>query len=392
MPDTLVIFGADFSLEKIVTKHDYNPQEVLQIDLPKVNSEMVKISQSYIINFQANHLLFDSIDVTRMNASIKTVHLFTDKRFTFSAGDSIVRTVLKNYNTKGYKNGAGLLFVMEKVDEIADRESFYILMFDLNTKKIIHCDKIETGLSRVKNKFPSGWFSWKTGINKTLEEMDHVYDFWNSYPEDRPIDIRSDAPDQAKNNTPLASKKEDKSMGIKNKKMTTINGALTNFETNLEPKYRQAFLTDPPNNYGVTGFYVNPKFNIAFDYGMSKKISIGFLAGYEKSFLIWGDTLYNTGKNTDTWKRFQIAVKANYYFISLPKVSLSIGPQLAYNILKASSTSRIDYTPLIEPLPITGQLNFNFAYYFKGLIGINAGIGLGFGSCDIFTIGICGKF
>jgi hypothetical protein len=394
IPDTLVIFGADFSLSKIVTKHNYNPDEVLQVDFPRVNYELIKISQSFITNFQAHHVIFDSADVKRINGGIKKENLFTDKRFIFSGGDSIVRTVLKNYNTTGHTNGAGLVFVMEKIDEIDDRESFYLLMFDLNTKKIIHCDKIETGLSRVKNEFPSGWFSWKTGINKTLEEMDDVYDFWNNYPEKEPINISAKAPNKSTTEwEEIKQKKKDSIPGVKNWKIISVNVALNMLSTNLDTKYRKSFASRGlDNSFGITDFYALPKFNLGFQYGIKQKLLLGAGIGYDKSTIEWGDTLNNTFRNNDTWQRYQIFATVNYSIVKSPKFIFYIGPQLGYNIIKFSYTG--PGTPInnVELSPLTGQVNIGISYFIKGIVGINHEMALGFGSCDFFKIGITAKF
>jgi hypothetical protein len=87
---------------------------------------------------------------------------------------------------------------MEKIDEIDNRESFYLLMIDLHKKEIVHCEKVERGLAKGKNNFGSGWYSWKTAPFTTLKELDDAYDFWNNYPSDKPIDIYSEVPPKKK--------------------------------------------------------------------------------------------------------------------------------------------------------------------------------------------------
>ena len=191
VPERIVIFGVDCSLAKIVTRNNYNRDTLVRVDIPRLNQEMIKICSQYKGRFAAKEFLVDTTEVNRINKQISSTALIIDSRYQFINGDKPVREELKKYNISAYANkpGVGYLFVMEKIDERADRESFYIVLFDLQTKEIIHCDKVETGLSKIKNAVGSGWFSWKTGILKTVSAMDDVYDFWNSYPENEKIDI-----------------------------------------------------------------------------------------------------------------------------------------------------------------------------------------------------------
>lgn len=397
IPDTLVIFGADFSLARIVTKHAYNPHEILEIDIPRVNSEMVKTCQGFITKFQANHLIFDSTDVKRINAARNKENFFTDKRFIFSGGDSIVRQVLKNYNTKGYTNGAGMLFVMEKVDEINDRESFYILMFDLNTKKIIHCDKIETGLSAVKNKFSAGWFSWKTGIYRTLEEMDDVYDFWNNYPENEPIDIHSGVPDKINYKSALKDPKKEnqtnKGTGIKNKKMIFFYGSISLIAEYIRSQYEFTF-EERYMPYEVLGTFSVPKLNLSFDYGFSRKHSLGITIGMDKGDITWRDSTVNNNAQyyKDSWTRYQVTARYHYHFVALPFFSIYSGPQIGYNYHKQTSSDSNNSIVKVKPFPVSAQINVGANFFIKKHIGIGLGGSLGFGGNDMFWMSLGYKF
>jgi hypothetical protein len=183
--ETLVIFGTDCSLVTIVTKKEYDPQVILKSDIPRLNLETIKCCNKFKQKFWTKEILIDTADVTRINSHRSANSLLNDTPFVYTDGDKHIREVLKNYSTTAYVNatGEGLLFVMEEINERTDQESFYILVFDLQSKKIIHCDKMIRPLSVIKDKIGSGWFSWKTGIYRTLEAMDDIYIFWNTFPE-----------------------------------------------------------------------------------------------------------------------------------------------------------------------------------------------------------------
>jgi hypothetical protein len=198
IPDTIYILGIDFSHTKIVTKNKYSQIDIIKNDFPRMNQEFVKDCRFFAHKFQANYMAVDTNDVSSINYTIDPSNLIVQSRFIFQNGDSIPRSRLKDYKIATQKNCIGLLLVMEKIDEIDDRESFYLMMIDLYKKEIIHCEKVESGLSRAKNNFGSGWFSWKTATFTTLKEFDDAYDFWNNYPSDKPIDINAEVPPRKK--------------------------------------------------------------------------------------------------------------------------------------------------------------------------------------------------
>lgn len=394
IPETVVVFGADCSLAKIVTTNDYNVETIVKNDFPRLNREMAVICEQFKEKFWARELVIDTTIVSKRNAERSPYTLLTDVKYQFSNGDGQARDVVTHYNTEAYagRNGVGLLFVMEKIDERKDRESFYIVMFDLQSKKIIHCDKVETGLSSIKNAVGSGWFSWKTGIFRTIAAMDDVYEFWKLYPEEEKINVT-----QYKEKIQLNDSIHpirvipDTARGMKKAKLLMLDVSITSFTEQMKWDYEDLLI----EKYGASSYYLVsntsfiPQFNISFDYGITKRQTVGGSLGYDKCSITWGK-VYNM--HTDTWKRYQAAVRWNYYFVRVPIYNLYGGVQFTYNAYSKQLGSDPDqFSKQIVPYNIGMQLHLGMAFFIKQKTGINVRGGIGVLSSYV-TIGVSRRF
>ncbi|HRG52721.1 MAG TPA: DUF3575 domain-containing protein [Bacteroidia bacterium] len=394
-PDILVVYGVDCSMAKIVTRNEYNPDSLIKNDIPSLNREMVKICNQFKERFWTKQLLIDTTDVNRINSQRSATSLLVDSRYQFTNGDANARAAVKNCNTSAYKDkdGVGFLIVMEKIDERADRESFYIVLFELERKKIIHCEKVEVGLSKIKNMVGSGWFSWKTGIFRTIEAMSDIYDFWNSYPEKEKIDITTK--NERYNSTydhPIVEKR-DTTAGMKKAKIVMLDAGFPFLGTDLTAYYIAAFpIVYKTNDYWVSDATSWPKFNLSLEYGITKKMTLGLSVGYDKCTVSWGEKL-GPNKYNDTWSRYQMAVRWNYYFVRNPFFNVYCGAQAGgnYHTSKLSGPDPVTFKEEVAPVPLSIQLHIGVAYYIKKKTGINLRTGFGVAS-DYFTIGISRKF
>lgn len=411
----VVILGLDMSQAKIVTRHNYDPKTVINNDIPRLNQELTRICIQYREGFKGDEMIIDTNEVSRKNSVISHDNLFTDKRYMFSNGDSLARSIASKYSIESYGNGVGFLFFMERIDEIEDRESFYILMIDLKSKKILHCDKVESGISSVKNSFGTGWFSWKTAFYNTIQEMSSIYDFWYNYPEEKPIiltemktgniprdsiqNINIEKDVLSKNDTGALVKKGLISyLSLKKKIVISTFGSLPLMGNDLEDNYFSAFSKNNGANnvYGVIRRKSSLKANLGVEYGISKRNTIGLFLGYDKAAITWADTV-NISSNglsqTDNWTHTQLSIRWSYHIVSLPSFRLFIGPQLGYDMynIKPAVSNPSSYYGKIEPLPITIQLNLGLSYFIKGHFGINAGGATGIGNNDFVNIGFVYK-
>lgn len=395
IPETIVIFGVDCSLAKIVTKNNYNAETVIRNDIPRLNREMVVICHQFKDKFWAKEMQIDTTEAAIHNSRISPYTLFTDIRFQFRNGDLIVREHLKNYNTSAYegKQGVGLLFIMEKIDERADRESFYMLMFDLQSKRIIHCDKVETGLSSIKNAIGSGWFSWKTGIFRTIEAITDVYEFWKLYPEEEKIDISHKKEKVKLNDSIHPTRINPDTVGIKRAKLVMLDGSITTFKEEMVEDYKN-HLTEKygdANTYDVNSSSYMPQVNLSFDYGITKKQTIGASVGFDKCTIIWGDRS-GSKTYTDSWNHYQAALRWNFYFVRVPVYHLYAGAQLTYNAYSKTLAADPDqFSKQIAPFSVGMQVHMGMAFFIKQKTGINIRGGIGILS-DYLTIGISRRF
>ena len=147
----------------------------------------------------------------------------------------------------------------------------------------------------------------------------------------------------------------------------------------------------------------SPMFNFGVDYGLSDKFSAGVAFGYQTAKVNIDSYEYNsnTGNsdlvtNTDSWKRIHFAVKGDYHIIAKKHISLYTGVKIGYNKYSMTSTytkydpsyvSRLNVTPS----PVSLQAHFGINYYFNGMIGFNAEVGIGYGGPYIFAAGLAVK-
>ncbi|MCW3084756.1 MAG: hypothetical protein JWP12_2122 [Bacteroidetes bacterium] len=147
----------------------------------------------------------------------------------------------------------------------------------------------------------------------------------------------------------------------------------------------------------------SPMFNLGVDYGLSDKFSAGVAFGYQTAKMILGAYQYNnnTGMSdiitsTDSWKRIHFAVKGDYHIIAKKNLSLYTGIKIGYNHYTMTSTTT-QYDPTytsrlnVTPSPVSLQAHFGLNYYFNGMIGFNAEVGIGYGGPYIFAAGLAVK-
>lgn len=411
----VVIMGVDMSQAKIVTRNNYDVNAIIKNDIPRLNQELTRICIQYREEFKGDQLIVDTNEVARKNALIIPESILADKRFLFSNGDSLARSIASKYDLNGYERGVGFLIVMERIDEIENRESFYLVMLDLKSKKIMHCDKVEAGISAVKNSFGTGWFSWKTGFYNVIQEMGSIYDFWYNYPDGSMIELMESKTNRIKNDSlknihiehdvftkndsgALVKKKLVSYVSIKNKVIVSAFVSLAIMGNDLEDSYISAFSKNNGSNnvFGVVDTKSSLKGNLGVEYGISKKNTIGFFLGYDKASVTWADTV-NISSNgflpTDNWTHTQFSLRWSYHIVSLTPFRLYMGAQIGYDTyrFKSAVSNPSYYYGKIEPLPISVQLNLGLSYFIKGHFGINAGVAGGIGNNDFVNIGFVYK-
>ncbi len=190
--------------------------------------------------------------------------------------------------------------------------------------------------------------------------------------------------------------------GIKGKIMFNGGIGLNLMGPSLQVKYTLSSMWSNAS-YESLRSKQSPMFNFGVDYGLANKFSAGVAFGYQTAKVIIDSYEYNnnTGNsdlvtNTDSWKRIHFAIKGDYHIIAKEHISLYTGVKIGYNHYSMTSTyTKFDptYTSRLNvtPSPVSLQAHFGINYYFNGMIGFNAEVGIGYGGPYIFAAGLAVK-
>jgi hypothetical protein len=183
----------------------------------------------------------------------------------------------------------------------------------------------------------------------------------------------------------------DSDEGVKDKIMITAGAGLNLLGTTMELRYLA-------NGYyafedHVSGHNALPLLNLAVDYGFHEKFSAGVAFGYQKVTMNLHDIITVGDVQHDTWTRLHFAARADYYIVSNDNLNLYTGVKLGYNLYTVTTTIPQQYYPdythhLWFPATTCEQAHFGMSYYFSDMVGVNAEIGLGFGSPYLLEAGL----
>ncbi|MCW3072538.1 MAG: hypothetical protein JWO44_2428 [Bacteroidetes bacterium] len=164
------------------------------------------------------------------------------------------------------------------------------------------------------------------------------------------------------------------------------------FATSLTLKY--AFRYNINTNAATAG----PVFHAGCDFGILKNLSVGVDAGYQTAQI--GLEYYDENGNyylyMDKWKRYYVTARADYHIIAKNNVSLYTGLRIGFNmysVTPAAAPYQYYYYSPRELNLATGitQAHIGFCYFFKGIVGANVEVGLGYGGPFIGSAGLSFK-
>lgn len=140
--DEIVWFGVDFTQARLIGADGFT-------DVPKIkdyyfkewNDVIVTESDKYNIGkyFAKSSVKRDLTVCERRNKTVNISTLVTNNSYTLDR--SAIDKVIKDY--KSTEKGTGLVFVVESFDKTKEKAFIYVTTFDIATKKIIKCVKVE---------------------------------------------------------------------------------------------------------------------------------------------------------------------------------------------------------------------------------------------------------
>lgn len=189
----------------------------------------------------------------------------------------------------------------------------------------------------------------------------------------------------------LSPSASDSDEGVKGKIIITAGIGLNFIGTSLELRY----LTSPYYYFegNLNGHKASPMYNVAVDYGLGEKVSVGVAFGYQTIQINFRD-IYTTGDSYhDNWTRIHFAARGDYYIVAKENISLYTGVKLGYNLYTVTTTLPANDFPNytenlgVYPPPVSAQAHFGFSYFVSGIFGVNAEFGLGYGGPYMFAAG-----
>jgi hypothetical protein len=186
--------------------------------------------------------------------------------------------------------------------------------------------------------------------------------------------------------------KNDDKEELKGRFLITAGAGFNLLSTSLTIKYAFHYV------YDITSANAGPIFHAGVDYGILKNLSAGIDAGYQNASV--GLRYYDDNGDMftyyDYWKRYYFAARVDYHIIARNNINFYTGLRLGYNSYSVNASSTRPYQAFYTPSQLnlaTGIIHahIGFSYFFKGIVGLNAEAGLGYGGPFIGSVGICAK-
>ncbi len=198
--------------------------------------------------------------------------------------------------------------------------------------------------------------------------------------------------------------KKDDDDGVKGKIIVTAGAGYNFARLNFALRYDLSEYFYDSRNGSSYSINPSPIGNVIVDYGIAERVTAGIAFGYQRTTVNWQRDQYNQAgtinslpNETDTWTRIHLAVRGDYRIIAKKEFGLYTGLRIGYNSYTMTSTytahdpaypTNLD----VHFVPFTVQAHFGFSYWFMGMVGLNAEVGLGYGGPYVGAIGLTGKF
>lgn len=192
--------------------------------------------------------------------------------------------------------------------------------------------------------------------------------------------------------------------GVKGQLIATAGVGFNFANYNFRKRYDDGGFSSA-STYDKIAVKSSPFINLVVDYGLLKNFSMGVAFGYQRSVVEWSKNGYYTNYNytpdtirgSDTWTRIHLAVRGDFRILAKRDFGVYAGARVGYNsyTMKSTYTDTVSYLSSgfkLEQLPFSAQAHLGFSYWVKGIVGVNAEMGIGLGGPYVFAVGITGKF
>jgi hypothetical protein len=139
----VIWFGLDFSKAKMIGSEGFNNPVAIKEDyFRKWNHLMISEKDKYNWDkaLLATDLKYDIGVVDVVNDEVKVKGLVINKPYSISEED--VTAAVTRYKIDDYKDGIGVVIVVESFDKIKKQGFGYITFFDVSSKRVLYTHKI----------------------------------------------------------------------------------------------------------------------------------------------------------------------------------------------------------------------------------------------------------
>lgn len=151
----MIYYGLDFSQARFIGRFDHgfghrpaSEFEMVNKYIPAWNALVINEPWSFDLKntFWKKRVYYDLMPVETCNANINPEQVFTYNYHLISRNE--LEKHIQSYPEGEKKEGLGLVFVVESFDKPARKGSFWVVFFDIKTKKILlseHCEGKPSG-------------------------------------------------------------------------------------------------------------------------------------------------------------------------------------------------------------------------------------------------------
>lgn len=137
-----VYFGIDFSEVKLIGSEGFSDPERIQGHFfDNWNELILNESDKYDIKsfYQRDKVLQDLSVVEERNEMPKSDDLVINSSYSFDEGQ--LNKIISNYDPEEYKEGLGLVYVVETLNKTAQHAKINVVFFDISSKEILWSKK-----------------------------------------------------------------------------------------------------------------------------------------------------------------------------------------------------------------------------------------------------------
>lgn len=159
----MVWFGLDFTRARMIGSEGFNDPVAIKEDyFRKWNHLMISEGDKYEWGkaLLISDLKYDYGVVDVVNDEVKVKSLVINKSYSISEDD--IKAAVKAYTIEDYKDGIGIVIVVESFDKIKEQGFGYLTFFDIGTKQVLYTHKLigEASGFGFRNYWAGAIYNW----------------------------------------------------------------------------------------------------------------------------------------------------------------------------------------------------------------------------------------